>query len=91
MEVSIGSIVFSKAGRDKGNYFVIVALDGEYAYVCDGDLRKYEKPKKKKIKHLKVTNTVCQSVSEKIADCGRVSNAELRKVLAEYCELAEVN
>lgn len=91
MEAAIGSIVYSKAGRDKGNFFVIVMLDGEYAYLCDGDLRKSEKPKKKKLKHLKVTNTVCQSIAEKLNDAGKVSNAELRKVLAEFSELSGKN
>lgn len=91
MEAAVGSVVYSRAGRDKGNFFVIIMLDGEYAYVCDGDLRRSEKPKKKKLKHLKVTNTVCQSVAEKMAEAGRVTNAELRRVLAEFCELSGEN
>lgn len=91
MEVKLGSIVFSKAGRDKGNYFVVIALDGEYAYVCDGDIRKCEKPKKKKLKHLKVTNTVCEAVKCKLESGGKVTNSELRKVLAEFLELTRVN
>ena len=91
MQAALGSVVYSKAGRDKGNFFIVVALDGEYAYVCDGDLRRSDKPKKKKLKHLKVTNTVCESISDKLTETGKVTNAELRKVLAEYLELSGEN
>lgn len=91
MEAALGSVVYSKAGRDKGNFFVIVALDGDYAYLSDGDLRRSDKPKKKKLKHLKVTNTVCESISDKLMQTGKVTNAELRKVLAEYLELSGEN
>ena len=86
MEIGIGSIVYSKAGRDKGSFFAVVAVDGEFAYLCDGDIRKFDKPKKKKLKHLSVTNTVSDTVKEKINSSGKIGNAELRKVIAEFCE-----
>ena len=84
----IGSIAFSKAGRDKGSYFIITALDGEYAYICDGDIRRNDKPKRKKLKHLKITNTVCESIGDKIKENGRVTNPELRKAIAEFCDIS---
>ena len=57
MDILIGSIVRSKAGHDKGQLFLVVDLKDGYAYVSDGKLRRIEKPKKKKIKHLKQNNT----------------------------------
>lgn len=86
MNIGIGSIVCSKAGRDKGHFFTVVALEGGYAYLCDGDIRKFDKPKKKKIKHLAVTNEVCGAVVEKLNLSGKVSNAELRRVIAEFTQ-----
>lgn len=91
MDASIGSIVYSKAGRDKDSYFIIVALEGEFAYICDGDIRRNDKPKKKKLKHLKVTNTVCQSIGDKISETGKVTNPELRKAIAEFRDISELN
>ena len=44
----IGDIVLSGAGRDKGKNFVVVSVDGIFAQICDGDLRKADNPKKKK-------------------------------------------
>lgn len=86
MEIGIGSIVYSKAGRDKGNFFAVVSLDDTYAYLCDGDIRKFDRPKKKKLKHLSVTNEVSDTVKEKINQIGKIGNAELRKVISEFCE-----
>ena len=49
----LGTVVISKAGRDAGRYFVILDIaDDAHVYICDGDLRKVQKPKKKKLKHL---------------------------------------
>lgn len=52
-----GDVVLSLAGRDKGRKLAVVdALDKDYVLVVDGDLRKIEKPKRKKIIHLKKIN-----------------------------------
>lgn len=91
MEISIGSVVISKAGRDKGRSFVVVALEGEFAYLCDGDLRKSDSPKKKKRKHLAVTNMVCDYIGDKINQNKKVTNTEIRRALSELCGEATSN
>ena len=54
-----GQIVKSKAGRDKDRFFVVLEINDEsYLTLVDGDLRKLSKPKRKKVKHIMVTNTV---------------------------------
>ncbi len=60
MEVKRGQIVRSKAGHDKGSFQVIIALQPPYAIVCDGGRRSLEKPKKKKLMHLALTDLVLQ-------------------------------
>lgn len=91
MDVCIGSVVISKAGRDKGRCFIVVAVEGEYFYLCDGDLRKSDSPKKKKAKHVAVTNTVCDYIGDKIKEKNKVTNTEIRRALAEFCETSKVN
>jgi ribosomal protein L14E/L6E/L27E len=82
LDITLGQIVYSKAGRDKGRKFVIVKdIDVSYVLVSDGDLRKVEKPKKKKIKHLELTETVIETISEKLRNNIRVTNSEIRKAL----------
>lgn len=61
MDMKIGTIVQSTAGKDKGRYFCIVQLTENRCFVRDGDMRKIENPKRKNIKHLKPTAHTVQS------------------------------
>lgn len=80
MDFSLGEIVSSKAGRDAGRILIVVkVIDEEYILISDGDLRKIEKPKKKKTKHVKTFGIVIQSLNSKLSNNIRVSNAELKK------------
>ena len=82
MELTLGQVVFSKAGRDAGRKFVIVGIaDDEHVLIADGDLRKIENPKKKKMKHLSFEPNVIQQINQKLMSNQKISNAELRKML----------
>ncbi len=50
----IGNLVIAKAGKEKGQLFVIVNLDDKYAYLSDGKRLKKDKPKRKSFKHIKL-------------------------------------
>ena len=76
-----GQVVFPKRGRDKGFAMVIIAVDGEYAYLVDGKLRPLMRPKKKKAKHIQITSTVM----DLSPPCGRdLQDADIRKFLAAF-------
>ena len=80
-----GSVVRSKAGRDQGRLFIVLSLEGEeFARVADGDLRKVEKPKRKRIKHLRATEEVESSLQKKLLAGQRVENHELRASLTAF-------
>lgn len=83
LSIALGQIVFSKAGRDADRKFVVIEIvDNDYVLISDGDLRRVEKPKKKKIKHLKLTGELIVPISEKLNNKLKVTNAEVRKYLA---------
>ena len=83
MSVALGQIVVSRAGRDTGKKFVVVrVLDLLFVEISDGDLRRMEKPKKKKIKHLEITCEKVESLEEKLKSNSKITNAEIRKALA---------
>lgn len=84
MEIVEGSIVRSIAGRDKGGLFIVLAREGDYAYLANGDLRKVDRPKRKKLKHLQGTKSVSEFVQNKLSTQGKVTNSEVRKALAEF-------
>ena len=78
MEITVGTVVFSKAGRDKRKMLLVIKIDGNYAYVCDGDLRKVDKPKKKKLIHLQRTNYT------ELIDPDNLTNSQVRGILDKY-------
>ncbi len=83
MSIALGQIVVSLAGRDAGKKFVVVrVIDNLFVEVSDGDLRRIENPKKKKVRHLKATDDRVENLAEKLRSGNRVTNAELRKALA---------
>lgn len=85
MEVFAGDIVYSKAGRDKDKPFVVLSvLDSQYALLADGRLRRVDQPKKKKIKHLLKSGHSSVYIIEKLAEGAKVTNPDLKKVLAEF-------
>ena len=85
MNAAVGQIVVSRAGRDAGRTFVVVrVIDDLYVEICDGDLRKVEKPKKKKIKHLNITGKIAEGLAEKLKSGDRITNAEIRKALVDF-------
>ena len=78
MDISRGSLVYSRAGRDKGTLFLVIATENDFVYLTDGDTRRVSKPKKKKLKHINKTNTVLE------LDFENISDSMVRKALAEY-------
>ena len=54
MDIHLGLVVTSVAGRDKGRLFAVVGVvDENYVLIADGKLRRLEEPKRKKVKHIR--------------------------------------
>ena len=73
----IGSIVTSKAGRDKGRTFVVTATEGEE---FDGETRRGSRPKKKKLKHLSFEEGRLEVA--KLPEDAMLADAAIRKSLS---------
>ena len=80
----LGDIIRSKAGRDKDRYFIVMRTDDLYIWTCDGDLRKVDKQKKKKIKHTKYMDYSSEYIKNKLEDGEKVTNSEVRRAIAEF-------
>lgn len=81
-DITKGQVVKSRAGRDKGRIFLIIdIIDEENVFIVDGDLRKLDNPKKKKVKHLIVYNTILDEFKYKLDNKIKVNNAYIRKLL----------
>jgi ribosomal protein L14E/L6E/L27E len=79
-DILIGQFVKSKAGRDKDRIFIIIEIvDEVYVRIVDGDLRRIESPKRKKIKHLAKMNQVSDDIQQKLNDNRKVTNQMVRR------------
>ena len=67
MDLKKGLIVRSRAGHDKGEFFVVIELNEDFAFIADGKTRKLDKLKKKNNKHLFLTNSLI-NLNESITD-----------------------
>ena len=83
----IGRFAISKAGHDKAKVYVITAVEGDFAYLCDGRLKTLEKPKKKCAKHIQFVNAqVEQELLERLESGACVRNEEIKYALKTYLE-----
>lgn len=84
MKLEKGTVVCSLAGHDKGDFQVVIEFDDKYAKVCDGKYRPLERLKKKKLIHIKMTNTILSEENLK-------TNKSVRKSLKPFIEAADRN
>ena len=77
-----GRVVLSTQGRDKGLYFLVLGVDGDTVTVADGKLRRLEKPKKKKMKHLRAKPLLLDLKTLR-PEGGALQDSDLRRALEE--------
>lgn len=87
LDYEFGSVVISKAGHDKGEYFVILKSDSEYVYLMDGINRTLEKPKKKKIKHVQFIHYKDENLVKKNANHELIINEEIKRAIKQFKRL----
>ena len=80
MEITKGSVVIAKAGRDKGKAFAVIDVLGDReVLIADGKRRPIERPKRKNVIHLQMTRTTVDCVT---------TNRQLRNILKEFLQEA---
>lgn len=84
--MSLGQIVISKKGRDKGRAMVVLSIEPDkhttaiWLTLVDGKMRTLLKPKKKKAMHVQPTNTI---VDLTYVGPRGLQDADIRKMLGE--------
>lgn len=81
-EPCIGAICTSRAGHDKGRAFVIVGVyDENHVLLSDGETRKLERPKKKKLMHLHIEPQRAEEIARRLGGGEDLQDAQVRKAL----------
>ena len=88
VEINVGDLVVSRAGRDKGRPFVVLRAEEGFVYLVDGDLRRLDKPKKKKRMHVKPYPKK-GSCRMDLAEGKRLCDADIRKHIAALTAVDE--
>jgi len=84
-----GQLVISKAGRDKGRFFLIYKVEDEQrVYMVDGKLRTLDRPKLKKVKHLAFTNTRMEGFERGLKE-EALSDKDIREYIKAYKQKAD--
>jgi len=84
MDIARADIVKSTAGRDKGKFFFVLEVEGDFLLLADGKLRKLESPKRKKRRHAAFAARFRCRTADKIRSGEKVTNSELRRTLAQF-------
>ncbi|MDO4492915.1 MAG: KOW domain-containing RNA-binding protein [Clostridia bacterium] len=87
----IGRLAVSKQGRDRGRTFLITGIvDDNHVTLSDGETRKVDRPKKKKLKHLRVLPEKAQEIAAQL-NAGKIpQDSDVRKAIEAFrCETSE--
>ncbi len=77
MFIKRGQIVFVTAGKEKGRFMIVLEADDRSVLLCDGKDRPCDRPKRKNIKHVSVTDTV-------VSEADLAANSRIKSVLRSF-------
>ena len=82
-EILAGDIVLSCRGRDAGRIFLVLSAGPEGLLLSDGRMRRAERPKRKKAKHVQRIPVLVpeDKLFIKLRTGEKLSNREVRKIL----------
>jgi ribosomal protein L14E/L6E/L27E len=86
--MQVGSVVYSKQGRDIGRAYVIVAQAEKegYVWVVDGEVRTLAKPKIKNTRHLRYKGEDLEALAAKFVEGKQVFDSEIKSALRAYAK-----
>lgn len=87
MDDCLGCLVISSAGRDKGCICAVVGYPDEpgFVLIADGKLRKVERPKKKKLRHIRPIENIPEEKRRLAPE--KLTNRFIREAVSEVREL----
>ncbi|MDZ4993003.1 hypothetical protein GNF80_08445 [Clostridium perfringens] len=77
----IGRLVTSNAGRDIGKSYIVIGVVDEYLLVANGATKTIKMPKKKKIKHVVLTEILDDELKSCIISRDKNVNLKIKRFL----------
>lgn len=85
----VGMFCQSKAGRDKDAIYIIIKLDGDFVFVVDGDYKKIEKPKKKRLKHIKLIDSISEAIEKNLKTGKVIHDSQVSSAIKKIMEASK--
>ena len=73
-----GRVVRCIAGKEQGGFYVVTGSENGFVFLADGKHRTLDRPKRKNIRHIRLTNTVW--------DIAGMTDRMLHRQLREYTQ-----
>ena len=81
MELKEGMLAISKAGHDKGSWYVVLKVEDNKVFLINGENRSIDRPKEKKLKHRQPVNVIPEILEEKQKAGKAWTNEEIKRAL----------
>jgi len=82
MNILMGQLVSSNAGRDQADIYLVVGVkENKYLLLVNGRERKIKNPKQKNIRHVNVLEAIALDVAEKLQSGMKITDEEVRQAI----------
>lgn len=83
----VGKLAVSLAGHDKGSLYLVIGQEGDFVFLADGVHKTWNKPKKKREKHIRpvsggMTSRELEALSSDPAD----ADTKIKRYIRLYQE-----
>lgn len=83
----LGRLVQMLKGRQHGEYACVVGhVDGRYVLLADGASRSMDRPKRKNLLHVQLTDYISPVIVQAVEAEGKITNARLRYAMRLFHE-----
>lgn len=82
-KVTVGQIVISAAGRDKGHIYVVIEKLSPFVLVANGRDRKVKCPKKKNVRHIKSLGVIEKTMTDLLKNEVKITDEVIRQALKQ--------
>ena len=83
MNIKPGEFVIANAGKEKGKCFVVLSVENQFLYLCNGKNRKVSNPKKKQIKHVLKAGAYDEEIIRSISG-GNLADRQIRRSISAF-------
>ena len=83
MNIKPGEFVIANAGKDKGECFVVLSVENQFLYLCNGKNRKVSNPKKKQIKHVLKAGAYDGQIIKRLED-SNLTDRQIRRSISAF-------